>query len=515
MYLTQSLHKTARENPTRAATIYAERTTMFSQLIDRVARLASALRSHGVSTGDRVGMLAMNSDRYIQYVYGTLWAGAVINPVNIRWSTAEIAYSINDCQTDVLLVDDAFASVVGDLRERCPGLRTVIHCGDAETPSGMLDYEALIRTSEPIADAIRCGDDLAAVLYTGGTTGAPKGVMLSHTNIASNVLSALAATSRPDVATVLQIAPFFHIGALSFVFQSMARLATQVILPGFDAKAVIRDIARYRANEIFIVPTMLKMMLDEPSFAEHDLSSLKSIIYGASPIDSSLLQRAIVAIPSSQFLQAYGMTETSPVSAVLPAACHVVGDPKLKAAGRPAPACEVRIVDPVTGEECPPGSVGEVTVRGPGVMLGYWNKPEETAKALRNGWMHTGDAGYMDADGYLYMTDRIKDMIISGGENIYSTEVENAILSHSAVQMCAVIGIPDEKWGEIVHAAVVLRPGQALTAEDLQTHCKQRIAGYKCPRSIEFRSELPLSAAGKLLKFKLRETYWQSRDRQI
>ncbi len=515
MYLTQALHKAFRENPSGVATIFAQRSTTFSQLIDRVARLASALRGQGVAAGDRVAMLALNYDRYVEYIFGTLWAGAALNPVNTRWSVAEIAYSMEDCGTSVLLVDDNFLDLIGPLRERCPCIQTIIYCGDAETPAGMIDYEQLVRSSAPIADSLRSGHDLAAVLYTGGTTGAPKGVMLSHANIASNVLSSLAAASRPPVTSILQMAPMFHIAALSFVFQAVTRLATQVILPGFDPKAAIRDLSRYRINEVFTVPTMLKMMLDDPTFADHDLSSLRNIIYGAAPIDGALLQRAMAQIPSSQFLQAYGMTETSPVSAILAADCHVVGSPRLKAAGRPAPACEVRIVDPATDEDCPTGTVGEVAVRGPGVMLGYWNKPEETARALRNGWMHTGDAGYLDADGFLYVTDRIKDMIISGGENVYSTEVENAILTHPAVQLCAVIGIPDEKWGEAVHAVIVVRPGHELSVDAVHAHCRERIASYKCPRSVEFRADMPLSAAGKLLKYKLREVYWQSRDRRI
>ncbi|MFP3501248.1 long-chain-fatty-acid--CoA ligase [Burkholderia sp. SIMBA_062] len=512
MYLTQSLHKAARENPFGVATIFAQRTTTFSQLIDRVARLARALRNQGVSTGDRVAMLALNSDRYVEYIFGTLWAGATLNPVNTRWSIAEIAYSIDDCETEVLLVDDTFIGTAARLRQRCPRIRTVIYCGDAETPTGMLNYEQLVQTNGPLPDSMRNGHDLAAILYTGGTTGSPKGVMLSHTNLVSNVLSSLAAAPRPEVKTVLQIAPLFHVGALSFVLQSMTRIATQVIHPGFDPKAALLDIAKHQVNEIFIVPTMLKVLLDEPGFSEHEIGSLRNIIYGAAPIDASLLQSAMERIPSSQFMQAYGMTETSPVSAMLPAACHVIGGPKLKAAGRPAPACEIRIVDLATDVDCLTGIAGEIAVRGPGVMLGYWNKPEETAKALRNGWMHTGDIGYLDADGFLYVTDRIKDMIISGGENVYSTEVENAILTHPAVQLCAVVGIPDETWGEIVHAIVVLRPGHTVGIEDLRTHCRESIASYKCPRSIEFRSELPLSAAGKLLKYKLREAYRRSNN---
>ena len=517
MYLTQALHKAAREKPSAVATVFAQRRTTFARLGARVSKLASALRHLGAQPDARIGMLALNSDRYMEYVFATLWAGAVINPVNTRWNLIEIAYSLNDCDTRILFVDDAFAQLIEPLRERCPCLQTVIYCGEREAPAKTLDYEALLASASPADDALRSGADLAAVLYTGGTTGTPKGVMLSHACLFSNALATLAASPRPQVDVALHVAPLFHVGGLASIFQSALRSATHVVLPSFDARALMRAIVDERVNEVFLVPTMLQMLLDDPSFDEHDLSSLRNVIYGAAPIDETLLHRALQAFPGSQFMQVYGMTELAPVAAVLPGSCHTAEGRKLgklKSAGRPAPACEVRIVDSASGDECPPEQFGEIAVRGPTVMLGYWNKPDETARVLRDGWMHTGDGGYLDRDGYLYITDRLKDMIVSGGENVYSPEVENAILSHPAVKACAVIGIADPKWGEAVHAVVVVREGHELTVEQVREHCRTLIAGYKCPRSVEFRGSLPLSSAGKLLKYKLRETFLEAASRE-
>ncbi|MCY1408786.1 Long-chain-fatty-acid--CoA ligase [compost metagenome] len=389
----------------------------------------------------------------------------------------------------------------------------MIHLGDGTPLANVLPYETWLADSHPVEDALSSGRQLAAVLYTGGTTGTPKGVMLSHDNLVSNALSALAAAPRPLIEAALHVTPMFHVGGLASILQTAQRCATHIILRQFDSAAVLNAIANEGANETFLVPTMLQRILDDPSFSEHDLSAMKNIIYGAAPIDHTLLQRALKAFPNSQFMQVYGMTELAPVAAVLPAHYHTPEGQalqKLQAAGRPTPLCELRIVD-ADGRELPHGQAGEIVVRGPTVMLGYWNKPEETAKALRDGWMHTGDGGYLDDDGFLYIADRIKDMIVSGGENVYSSEVENALLSHPGVQMCAVIGIPDEQWGEAVHAIIVPVPGVTLDGEALKLHCRGRIAGYKCPRSLEFRQELPLSAAGKVLKFELRAPFWKAR----
>jgi len=272
-----------------------------------------------------------------------------------------------------------------------------------------------------------------------------------------------------------------------------------------------------RATEMFLVPTMIKRLIEHPRFREFDLSSLRVMLYGAAPIDVALLEQVMAALPQTAFGQAYGMTELAPTVAVLQPHCHLPGPDRarlLRSAGRAVPIAEIRIVD-AEDREVPAGQVGEICARGPMVMKGYWNKPAETEAALRGGWMHTGDGGYMDEQGFLFVVDRMKDMIVSGGENVYSAEVENAIAQLPQVLMSAVIGVPDDKWGERVHAVIVLREDMALTAEQVIAHCRDQIAGFKCPRSVEFRDALPLSAAGKLQKFQLREPFWAGRDRRV
>ncbi|MCC5858863.1 MAG: long-chain-fatty-acid--CoA ligase [Ectothiorhodospiraceae bacterium] len=517
MYLTQPLHKALRECPTRTATVFAGRRHTYAQFADRVARLAAGLRALGMQPGDRVGMLSLNSDRYLEYLYAVLWGGGVINPVNIRWSAQEVAYSLDDCDTRILLVDDAFSAYLPDLRAESRSLRTTVYAGDDETPDGMHGYEALVGDHAPMDDAMRHDDDLAGIFYTGGTTGLPKGVMLSHRNLYSDALGTLAAGYRQPAVVGLHAAPLFHVGGIGLTVQLAARLATHVVIPQFTPEGVLEAVSAEGVGETFLVPTMLKRVVEHRSFSDFDTDSLGCVLYGAAPIDSTLLDRATRALPNADFIQLYGMTELSPVATLLPAWCHKPEGRKagkLLSAGKPVSTAELRIVDP-EGRDVETGTVGEIAVRGPTVMQGYWNKPEQTEAALRDGWMHTGDAGYMDADGFLYVVDRLKDMVISGGENVYSVEVENAILKLPQVSACAVIGIPDEDLGERVHAAIVLKEGASLDFETLSRHCRSLIAGYKCPRSMELRDELPLSAAGKLLKFKLREPYWNARERQV
>ena len=515
MRLTLSLHKALRECPDAIATVCGDRRRTYAEFVDRIAGFAGCLQSLGVATGDRVGMLSLNSDRYLEYLFGTLWAGAVVNPINIRWSAAEIAYSLDDCDTRVLLVDDAFASLLPELRKRSASLRTLIHVGEGPTPDGMLGYETLVAEAVRIADAGRSGDDLAAVLYTGGTTGKSKGVMLSHDNLACDALAALAAAPRASRTTALHVAPLFHVGGFCFVLQLAMRLSRHVLLPSFDARRALELIECEKVGESFLVPTMIARLLDDPHFAEHDLSSLDTLLYGAAPIDATLLEKALRQLPDTRFVQAYGQTEASPVVTMLPGAYHVLEGQaagKRASAGRPLATAEIRIVDE-SGAEVKPGQVGEMCVRGPTVMRGYWGKPEQTAAALRNGWLHSGDAGYLDADGFLFVVDRIKDMIITGGENVYSNEVENALLQHPDVAMAAVVGLPDSIWGERVHAVVVRRPDARVGEAELIAHCKSLIASYKAPRSVEFRDELPLSGAGKILKYQLRDARRASHSR--
>lgn len=514
MYLTQGLHRAVQQNPHAVATVFGGRQRTFGEVADRVARLAGALRALGVGDGDRVAMLSLNSDRYHEYLLAVPWANAVLNPVNIRWSPAEIAYSLRDSGSCVLLVDDAFATMLPALQRACPELTTVIHTGDGPTPPGTLSYEQLVVRSAPIEDARRSGDELAGLFYTGGTTGHPKGVMLSHANL---MVSALGLTSTGYLfgpgTRYLHAAPMFHLADLAGWNATTANGGAHVIIPAFNPVDTMTAIAAHDVTDSLLVPIMIQMLIDHPDVAEHDLSSLRAVLYGASAIPQAVLERAMKAFPNASFTQAYGMTELSPVATLLGPEDHRKTE-LLRAAGRAAPHSEVRIVD-VDDNEVTRGSVGEIVARGGHVMLGYWNQPEETITALRDGWMHTGDGGYMDDAGYVFVVDRIKDMIVTGGENVYSSEVENALAAHPAVASCAVIGVPDERWGERVHAVVVLKAGHEITAEDLRAHTKTLIAGYKAPRSAEFVDALPVSGAGKVLKRELRRQHWDGADRQV
>ena len=515
MYLTQGLHRAIQQKPQAIATIHQGRRHSFAELGARVAKLAGALQGLGMQAGNRVAMLSLNSDRYLEYYLAVLWGGGVVNPVNIRWSPTEIAYSLDDCDCRMLIVDDMFTPMVAELKNRSQVLEAVIWAGEgAVCPEGMLSYEEILAKAVPVADAMRGYDDIAGIFYTGGTTGFPKGVMLTHSNMVSNTLGMLSArpTSSDDIG--LHSAPMFHLADVAFMMGLLLRGATHTFVPAFNPVAVLDIIARERVTETVLVPTMIQMLVDHPEVKNYDLSSLKWMVYGASVISEAVLERAFAAIPAAQFTQAYGMTELAPIATILTAEYHTLSGPyagKLRSAGRAVMNADVRIVDG-DGREVPRGTVGEVAVRGANVMKGYWNKPAETAAAIKNGWMHTGDGGYMDEEGFVFIVDRIKDMIVTGGENVYSAEVENALAKHPAIAMCAVIGIPDHKWGETVHAAIVFKPNAAATEEEIKAHCKTLIAGYKCPRSIEFRTELPISGAGKLLKYKLREQFAQAAE---
>ncbi|MBC3191283.1 long-chain fatty acid--CoA ligase [Pseudonocardia sp. C8] len=514
MQLTQSLERAVQQTPQLAATVFGDRTRTWAQCRDRVARFAGALRSLGVRPGDRVAILALNRDDYHEFQLAVPWAGGVGVPVNTRWSVEEIAFSLTDSGTRVLVVDDTFVDLVPAVLDHAPVVETVIYCGDGDAPGALQSYETLIAEHDPVPDAGRGGDDLAAIYYTGGTTGRPKGVMLSHANLLSSALGT-AATEHFLVpgGRFLHAAPMFHLAdGAAWVARNLLG-GTHVIVSGFTPAGVAAAIAEHQVTDILLVPTMIQMLVDSPEAAQHDLSSLRRLFYGASPISEAVLERAAARLPDTEFSQLYGMTELAPVCTILTPADHA--RPELRrAAGRAAPHGSVRVVDEYD-EPLPPRSVGEIVARGPHVMLGYWDRPEETATALRGGWMHTGDGGYLDEEGYLFVVDRIKDMIVSGGENVYSAEVENALARHPAVASCAVIGVPDEQWGERVHAVVVTAPDASVTPDELRSHCRELIAGYKCPRSVEFVDALPMSGAGKILKRELRAAHWGGADRNV
>ncbi|QUQ62427.1 acyl-CoA synthetase [Kutzneria sp. CA-103260] len=505
MQLTQSVHHAVQQTPDLTATIFGDRVRTWAESVDRVARLAAALTDLGVRQGDRIGLLALNSDIYHEFLLAVPWADAVLMPINTRWSANEIAFSLRDSDTRVLYVDDTFAPMAPQLRELAPCLENVIE--------GAAAVDRLIADHEPAPDARRGGDSLAGIFYTGGTTAQPKGVMLSHNNMMVSALGAVAATNTVPGGRYLHVAPMFHLAALSGWLLHNVVGGTHVLLSPFTPVGMADAIERHRVTDTLVVPTMLQLLVDSPATAEHDLSSLRRLAYGASPISDALLDRSTKRLPDTEFTQAYGMTELAPIATLLGPDAHQV--PRLRrSAGRAAPHVEVLIVNE-HDVEVPRGDIGEVVARGDNVMLGYWNRPEETSQALRGGWLHTGDAGYMDEDGFVFLVDRLRDMIVSGGENVYSAEVENALAKHPAVAACAVIGVPDGEWGERVHAVVVAVDGVRPTVDELRDHVKEHIAGYKAPRSIEFIEVLPLSGAGKVLKRELRSRHWAGRDRSV
>ncbi|WP_328408725.1 acyl-CoA synthetase [Nocardia sp. NBC_00403] len=497
MYSTHALHRALQQTPDLPMTVSGSRTRTVRESFERISRLAGAFREIGVRPGDRVAILALNSDRYHEIFFATWWCGAVVNPINIRWSPAEITGALRDAQPSLLLADDSRLSLVTELTA---GALTGVYCGDGSPAHDMLGYEDLVANTKPVPD-LRTGEDApASLLYTGGTTGSAKGVLMTHRNLMTSAVSHETAQAG---GVSLLTAPMFHIAALSCWLTQNYHGGTVVFLPSFEPGSVLAAIEKYRVTSVTLVPTMLGMLLDHPDLGSFDTSSLWALGYGAAPMPATLLERARRALPGAGFVQGYGTTETAIVTA-LTRKDHEVGGTRLRSAGRVAAHCEVRIATG-DGSEAPRGEVGELLVRGDGCMREYWRQPEQTAAVLRDGWLHTGDAAYMDDDGFVYIVDRLTDMIITGGENVYSSEVENALATHPAVAACAVIGLPDQRWGERVHAVVVLAPGARATEAELRTHAAASIARYKVPRAIDFVAAMPLSAAGKVLKSLLRD----------
>lgn len=499
--LTQSLRRARQIKGGDIAIVDATGRVSWNELVSRVARVAGGLKELGLSPGDRVAILSRNSGKYVEAIYATLWAGGIVAPLNSRLSAREIAAQIADIEPTITLFEAEYGAL---LAAACDGATGGQHIwldgtGGGEEYDGLLD-------GPPIEAEERAGDDVAILFFTGGTSGDPKAVMLSHLNVMSNSVN-LASQIRMGIDTVhLHCGPFFHVAAASRVFAVTQAAGRHVILPQFEPLAVATAIRDERITIASFVPTMVRTLLDLPSFDGFDLSSLDYVTYGAAPMSEGLIRELAARLPRVKLVQAYGMTETSPVSTLLGPEDHAVAG-RLRSAGRAVPLAEIRIVAP-DGSEMPGGQAGEIVVRGPMVMRGYWRRPRETAEATAGGWMHTGDVGFIDADGYLFVVDRLKDMIITGGENVYSLEVENVLSTLPAVLACAVIGVPHDRWGEAIHAVVVPRPGHALDPETVTEWCQARLARYKCPKSVAIRTTpLPLTSAGKIFKAALRNEY--------
>lgn len=500
----------ARLCPDKPALIFDHATLSYAELDRRSNRVAQLLREAGVGKGDRVALLAKNSRRFVEVLAGIAKAGAVFLPVNWRLSAPEIGFVLHDSGAAVLFVDAEFAALAQSADG--PQTRTFVLDGD-EATSGYERQIAAVTSADPLLPLSR--SDLAMILYTSGTTGKPKGAMLSHGNFVRHC--GLDATDVPHwVGLVaedicLNAMPLFHAGAIEMLLRPFFTRATVVLHRDFEPARVLEDIARYRVSITGFVPTMLH----HPDAALADLSSLKRMFYGAAPIPLDLLREAVARL-GCEFVQAYGMTETSATCVMLPPSEHSVsGGPRMRAAGRAVLGTEMKIVDS-DGRTLPAQAIGEVSVRCSGVMTAYWNRPDATKEVLSyDGWLRTGDAGYLDEDGYMFIHDRIKDMIVSGAENIYPAEVESAVYGHPDIEEVAVVGVPDPLWGEAVKAVVVAKPGHSIDAEDVITWTKGRIASFKAPRSVDVVESLPKNATGKVLRRMVRDNYWVGQERLV
>ena len=508
MQITHGLRRAVQVNADGIATICRDRRHTYRMFTDRVARLAGALAELGLSPGDRAAALALNSDRYLEYFFACWTLGAVAVPINTRWSPREQIDALRDSGPSILFVDDPFVGVSGGLTAACPDVREVIFMGEGAPAPGMRMYEDIVAAAKPAADVGRGGDDLATIYYTGGTTGRSKGVMISHRNFVFNSVNYAATLRFDETLHWLHGAPMFHVADANGILTTTLHGGIHSFLPSFDVEKALAVIQDNRVNFCLFVPTMINMIVNHPALSKYDVSHPVRCQFGGSAMPEAVLRRAMQALPSWTFINGYGMTELSPFLTGFELTADMAGGPKaalLKSCGRAAIGSEVRVVDQ-NDATLPTGEIGQLLVRGDNVTLGYWNRPEETAAALKNGWLHTGDMAFMDEKGRLYIVDRLKDMIITGGENVYSTEVEQIIYQLPGVIECAVIGLPDDKWGERVHAVVRCEPNSTLTEQGLIAHCRAFLGGYKCPRGVTFRDEpLPLTGPGKIRKSELRD----------
>jgi len=488
--------------PDRPAMTFEGRTRSYAEMQDAIDRLASALRTSGICRGDRVAFLGLNQPVYFDLLFAAARIGAIFVPLNFRLTGPELTYIINDAGVHMLVVDALHQPIVD-------GIRGALCCrqylsADVAAP----DWPSVgqfVEGAPPLAEGeATADDDIAVIMYTSGTTGQPKGVMLTHGNLWwSNVMSMLSSDTREDDVALI-MAPLFHIGGLNVMPLAAWQKGCHVILHrSFDPALFAADVAKYRVTGAFAVPAMLLVISQQPNFASADLSSLRVIVCGGAPVPEPLLQ--LYQARGVQVNQGYGLTETAPVGTFLGSEFALA---KLGSAGRPVFFVDLRIVSDDGRTPLGTGERGEIVMRGPNIMRGYWNKPQATAAAIDpEGWFHSGDIGYLDEDGFLYICDRLKDMIISGGENIYPAEVEAILYGHPAIAGTAIFGEPCDKWGERVTAVAALKPGHTLDLEGLREWATERLARYKLPTRLEIVDALPRNPAGKVLKFELRDRF--------
>ena len=504
-----------RERPDAPTLEYEGRTITFGELDQRSNRMANALAGLGVHAGHRVAFLDKNCPEYFEAVFGVAKLDAVNVAVNWRLAPGEIAQIVNDARAKVLIVGEAFVGHVDTIEPELATVSEVVVIGAAGGRRGYEELLAAAPSQDPGVES--AADDVALQLYTSGTTGLPKGVMLTNANFVGGMLRCADLWSFTPDSVNLAVMPMFHIAGSGWALVGLYHGCRTVLLRDVDPGAILRAIPEFRVTNALFVPAVIQQLVEMPGVEGVDYSTLRVITYGASPITDTLLVRAMDVF-GCELIQLYGLTETTGAITQLDHRDH---DPAnrphlLRSCGKPYPWVELRIVDPDTGEEVPDGAIGELWTRSAHNMVGYWgNEGATNAVFDADGWFKTGDAGYRDADGYLFLHDRLKDMICSGGENVYPAEVENVLAKHVGVADVAVIGVPDEHWGEAVMAVVVRRPGSAVTEEQLIAFAREHLAGYKLPKSVAFADALPRNPSGKLLKREIRAPYWEGRERQI
>lgn len=503
----------ARERPEAAAIVYEGRTTRYGALDCAASRAANGLIADGIMPGVRVAHLDKSSDLYFELLFGVAKANAVMVSVNWRLAPPEVLHILNDAEAEILFVGEEYFPVIENIRNELKTVRKIVALGPRHGA-----WESFAEWRDRNADADPClparREDTAVQFYTSGTTGLPKGAELTNANFAFMFEQWTRSwLLKPDTQNIVCL-PMFHIGGAGWGIAGLFAGATNHVMREFVPATVLETIQRERIQVMLLVPAMILFLVQAPQIRETDLSSLQLIVYGAAPIPAELLKQAMTVFGCG-FQQVYGLTETTGAITLLPPEDHDPSDPrKLLSCGYAQVGVELRIVDDA-GKDLPLGQVGEIAIRSPQVMHGYWRLPDATKRAIHGDWFFSGDAGYLDDKGYLYIYDRVKDMIVSGGENIYPAEVESALFGHPDVADVAVIGVPDERWGEAVKAVVVKKPGAGVTAGELITWARDRIAGYKLPKSVDFIEALPRNPTGKILKRELRLPYWGNKQRQI
>jgi long-chain acyl-CoA synthetase len=517
MLISDIPRKNARLYAGRIALIDGDVKITFSEFNQRVNCLANAILNLGLSKGDRVAVLSENAYQYMELYFACAKAGIPIVPLNYRSAGEELAYVINDSNAKLIFFGGRYLPVVKEIKNQCSSVIGLISIN--EEISNLLFYENLIKNSSDGEPDVKVEEgDIVVLGYTAGTTGRPKGVMTTHKNLVSSCFNTAVGMGIKPGMIYLNVPPMFHAGDAMAMFAFFFVGSTNITLSAFSPEAVMKTIEQQCVTHALLVPAMILAILRYPQLSNFNIKSLECIIYGTAPMPMEPLKKAI-QILQCKFIQVYGATETFVPVSILSSEDHVLQGTleqsrRMASAGREVIGVEVKIVDN-DDKEVPIGEMGEVIVRGDNVMKGYWNLPELTGETLRNGWYHTGDIGKMDEDRYVYIVDRKKDMIISGGENIYPQEIEDVLFQHPDVAEAAVIGIPDDTWGEAIKALVVKKAGSTVTEAELLEYCKQNLASFKKPRSVEFVNNLPRSTAGKVLKYEIRAQYWRGRDRKV